>query len=166
MCWREREWTPWRSVRWDDFCTWEILTPGGIHLPNLPQLLHASISPEKDNHLAGIAVISDIVGSTDPRGAAQELKVVLDSFYRGRGTKVAGLFRTKEGLSEKELLDGVGSLMQVTRKETPLVNQVRLGWLDADSLTADHQQCSHQRLSQCHASCRRVAHHGHAPERC
>ena len=97
---------------------------GGIHLPNLPQLLHASVSPEKGNSLAGIAVISDIVGSIDPEGAARDLKVVLDSFKRGPAARTTGLFRAEEGLSEKDLLDRVGTLMEVTRNETPLVNQV------------------------------------------
>lgn len=101
-----------------------MLISGGIHLPNLPQLLHASISPEKGNALAGIAVISDIVGSTDPKAAAHDLRVVVDSFKRGLAKKTAGLFRTEEGLNEKDLLDRVGTLMEVTRNETPLVNQV------------------------------------------
>lgn len=99
------------------------LTIGGIHLPNLPQLLHASISP-KGKALAGIAVISDIVGSQTPKAAANELKVVLDSFHQSRQTPSAGLFRTKEGLSVNDMLDEVGNLIQVTRRETPLVNQV------------------------------------------
>jgi thiamine-phosphate diphosphorylase/hydroxyethylthiazole kinase len=102
----------------------KTLTPGGIHLPNLPQLLHASVSPAQGNALAGIAVISDIVGSTDPKGAAQQLRSVLDSFKRSQVKKTAGLFRVEEGLSEKDLLERVGTLMEVTRRETPLVNQV------------------------------------------
>jgi len=100
------------------------LTPGGIHLPNLPQLLHASTSPYHHNILAGIAVISDIVASNDPTKAAKELKFVMDSFVRGQTGRSKGIFRTEEDLSPEELVDRVGTLMRVTREHTPLVNQV------------------------------------------
>ena len=97
---------------------------GGIHLPNLPQLLHGSTSPKHGNALDGIAVISDIVGSTDPARAAVELRTVLDSFRRGRQNPTKGVFRTEEDLDVRQMLDRVGMLLEVTKKETPLVNQV------------------------------------------
>ncbi|KAE8539469.1 hydroxyethylthiazole kinase [Cryptococcus gattii VGV] len=57
---------------------------GGIHLPNAPQLLHASIAPQSRNALDGIAIISDIVASLTPREAAKNLREVVQSFKRAR----------------------------------------------------------------------------------
>jgi len=88
--------------------------------------LHVSTSPVHGNTLDGIAVISDIVASADPSKSAKELKTVLDSFVRGQTGKSKGVFRTDEDLSEEELLQRVGVLMDVTKKETPMVNQVSL----------------------------------------
>ena len=86
--------------------------------------MHASTSPIHGNTLAGIAVISDIVASTDPAKSAKELKTVLDSFVRGQAGRTKGVFRVEEDLSGDELLRRVGVLMEVTKNETPLVNQV------------------------------------------
>ncbi|WVW86150.1 hydroxyethylthiazole kinase [Kwoniella bestiolae CBS 10118] len=103
---------------------------GGIHLPNLPQLLHGSISPKTSNALDGVAVISDIVASHQPRKASEALREIIDSFKRARkgleGHK--GLFGSTSsvsgGLSREYLVEKVQGLMRVLEQETPLINQL------------------------------------------
>lgn len=82
----------------------------------------------------GIAVISDIVGSTQPGNAARDLRAVLDSYHRARKDQ-AGLHSVfsfnstaKPGYtkrSEKELLEAAAGLIAVVRESTPLAHQVR-----------------------------------------
>jgi len=104
---------------------------GGVHTPNLPQLLHGSIAPNSRNKLAGVAVISDIVSSVDPQGSARMLRGVMDSFKRSRTTKgdTAAIFSPSwHGPTKVEsLIEGVMALMGVVKKETPLIHQV--SWL-------------------------------------
>jgi thiamine-phosphate diphosphorylase/hydroxyethylthiazole kinase len=102
---------------------------GGIHLPNLAQLLHGSISPTSRNHLSGIATISDIVGSPTPKDAAAALRAVVDSFKRarqslGNPSSVFSLSSPEEPRTAESLIRQVGVLMEVVRKHTPLVHQV------------------------------------------
>lgn len=79
--------------------------------------------------MAGVAVISDIVASRDPRGSAKMLKEVVDSFKRSRKTKqdaIASFSPSWEGSRRIDaLVDGVMALMGVVKRETPLVHQVR-----------------------------------------
>ena len=142
-----------------------MLIEGGVHLPNLPQLLHSSVSPKGRNHLSGIAVISDIVASPTPRDAARPLREVVDSFKRARQAGPMAVFSTRkpgEKTSVEELLKKVGALMEVVRKETPLVHQVSLTRrLYHHQLTpTDHQQRRDQRLGKRDSRCRSVANHG------
>ncbi|KAJ9123494.1 hypothetical protein QFC24_003708 [Naganishia onofrii] len=106
---------------------------GGIHLPNLPQLLHGSPSPKHLKGLDGVAVISDIVGSPEPENAARKLRAVLDSYHRARKDQ-AGLHAVfgfnltgNSGYSkrnEKELLEAAAGLIAVVRESTPLAHQI------------------------------------------
>jgi thiamine-phosphate diphosphorylase/hydroxyethylthiazole kinase len=104
------------------------LTIGGVHTPNLPQLLHGSIAPNSRNKLAGVAVISDIVSSIDPFGSAKMLREVIDSFKRSRDTKkdTAAIFSPSWQATTRVdgLIEGVMALMGVIKKETPLIHQV------------------------------------------
>jgi thiamine-phosphate diphosphorylase/hydroxyethylthiazole kinase len=110
-----------------------IRRAGGIHLPNLPQLLHGSPSPKHLKGLDGVAVISDVVGSPEPENAARKLRAVLDSYHRARKDQ-AGLHAVfgfnltgNTGYSkrnEKELLEAAASLIAVVRESTPLAHQV------------------------------------------
>jgi thiamine-phosphate diphosphorylase/hydroxyethylthiazole kinase len=101
---------------------------GGVHTPNLPQLLHGSIAPDSRNRLAGVAVISDIVSSIDPLGSARMLREVIDSFKRSRSGKgdTTAIFSPSWQSSTKihDLIEGVMALMGVVKKETPLIHQV------------------------------------------
>ncbi|OWZ67387.1 hydroxyethylthiazole kinase [Cryptococcus neoformans] len=102
---------------------------GGIHLPNVAQLLHASIAPQSRNTLAGIAIISDIVASPTPREAAKNLREVVQSFKRARSQLAnleavygANLFsspRSVDGFIKEAV-----HLIDVIKRETPLVNQM------------------------------------------
>lgn len=104
-------------------------TRGGIHLPNVAQLLHASIAPQSRNALDGIAIISDIVASLTPREAATNLREVVQSFKRARsqlsnleavyGTNLFSGPRGVDGFIKEAVL-----LMDVIKRETPLINQV------------------------------------------
>ncbi|WWC64578.1 hydroxyethylthiazole kinase [Kwoniella dejecticola CBS 10117] len=104
---------------------------GGIHLPNLPQLLHGSISPKTSNTLDGVAVISDIVASQRPRESASQLREIVDSFKRARlnlkGQK--GVFSIidavdQAALDKEYLVKKVEGLMRILEQETPLINQL------------------------------------------
>lgn len=122
-------------------------TTGGIHLPNLPHLLHASVSPRHRKALDGVAVISDIVGSTQPQQAAEALGSVVDSFKRARLQQPASVFptasesggpsriRTREGI-----LHEVGRLMDVVRRKTPMIHQVRPTWVAKAGTAADRDR--------------------------
>ncbi|WWC91700.1 hydroxyethylthiazole kinase [Kwoniella dendrophila CBS 6074] len=110
---------------------------GGIHLPNLPQLLHGSISPKYSNSLDGIAIISDIVSSKNPRESASNLREIVDSFKRARKSLnqyqvKGGVFdspfviehRNKNEFTNDYLIKRVEDLMNVLKDETPLINQL------------------------------------------
>ncbi|WVR07680.1 hydroxyethylthiazole kinase [Kwoniella sp. DSM 27419] len=108
----------------------EAVAIGGIHLPNLAQLLHGSIAPNSRNHLAGIAIISDIVASQTPREAAADLRKVVDSFKRSRAALIdepgvfGGLGSKRGELQTHAVVDRVKRLMGVVRAETPLIHQM------------------------------------------
>jgi hypothetical protein len=78
-----------------------------------------------------VAVISDIVSSTDPEGSAMKLRKIIDSFKRSRITKgdTAAIFSPSWQVQTKieNLIEGVMTLMNVVKKETPLIHQV--SWL-------------------------------------
>lgn len=101
---------------------------GGIHPPNLPYLLHASISPNSRNHLAGIAIISDIVGSRQPKEAAQGLRKVVNSFKRAREglghPEAIFPLSNPTKRDREELLKSIGELMRIVKAKTPLIHQV------------------------------------------
>ncbi|GFZ48720.1 hypothetical protein JCM24511_06469 [Saitozyma sp. JCM 24511] len=119
----------------------EAVAIGGIHLPNLAQLLHGSISPTSRNHLSGIATISDIVGSPTPKDAAAALRAVVDSFKRarqslGNPSSVFSLSSPEEPRTAESLIRQVGVLMEVVRKHTPLVHQITNNVVINDSANA------------------------------
>jgi hypothetical protein len=145
---------------------------GGIHLPNLPQLLHGCPSPKYLKSLDGIAIISDIVASPMPENAARSLRTVLDSYHRVRKDQ-AGLHAVfgfdasgtagYANRDAKELLEAAAGLIAVVRETTPLAHQVSRRTFSprttADT-TADHEYRGCQRFRQrdpCHG---RITHYG------
>lgn len=123
-----QEYNLWLSVCWIVYVRADIT--GGIHLPNLPQLLHASIGPSSGGHLSGIALISDIVASTTPRDAAADLRQVIDSFKSARTTlqhpKAIFAGSSTPDRDPESLVKRTAELMRTVRKHTPLVHQVSL----------------------------------------
>lgn len=123
-----------------------LTSPGGIHLPNLAHLLHGSIGPESRNHLSGIAVISDIVASQQPKEAALALRDVLDSFKTARqALQHPRAIFAAPGLvgktrSVEDLLAGCAQLMKVVRDQTPLVHQVSACAVSISRVKADGSQ--------------------------
>jgi hypothetical protein len=103
-------------------------------LPNLPHLLHGSISPINSIALHGIALISDIVASHSPELAARDLRQVLDSFSRVQGLAGHGAGKSVcsydpssivgSGRTAAELIGKTVELMSVVRETTPLAHQV------------------------------------------
>ncbi|WVQ84483.1 hydroxyethylthiazole kinase [Cryptococcus sp. DSM 104549] len=123
----------------------ESVAIGGIHLPNIAQLLHASIAPESRRALSGVAIISDIVASRTPKEAAQDLRVVVDSFKRAKSqaadpmtvfgsTTLRQLGEGQKGVAQ--LLEGVVELVDVVRRETPMVHQMTNNVVINDSANA------------------------------
>lgn len=94
---------------------------GGIKSTNLLRTLHGCVSTT--NHaLDGVAVVSDIVASREPRVAAEKLFKILEVFK----ARNIGLDITPGNISSKEeILKGVIELMNTVRKSNPLVHQVR-----------------------------------------
>ena len=86
--------------------------------------------------LDGIAVVSEIVASTDPRSAAQRLKSIFSEFKRTYTPHPLGYPQSltlsssngpeNANASANSILDGVVRLMNEIRKTGPLVHQVRL----------------------------------------
>ncbi|KAK4686500.1 thiamine-phosphate diphosphorylase / hydroxyethylthiazole kinase, partial [Tremellales sp. Uapishka_1] len=126
------------SVSYPTKCPADLLfLPGGIHLPNLPQLLHGSLGPNSKNHLDGIAIISDIVSSTTPTAAARDLRNVVDSFKRARRTTpYPDKFFAEHTAGAADYWSRIGDLMNIVREETPLVHQITNNVVINDSANA------------------------------
>ncbi|KAF8876702.1 TMP-TENI-domain-containing protein [Gymnopilus junonius] len=106
----------------------------GIKSTNLLRTLHGSMS--QTNHaLDGIAVVSEIVASADPRSAAQKLKSIFSEFKRAYTPHPLGFPQALTGTdtngpgksiapSADSIMDGVVCLMNEIRKANPLVHQI------------------------------------------
>jgi hypothetical protein len=110
--------------------------------------LHASPS------LAGVAVVSDIVGSLTPKSAAERLQSLIGSFPQ---------FSSTPGVADEPTLDRDGALesmrsfLDVLKRETPVVNVcARISRfitlmdntpLTPLPLTATHERCRCQRYA-------------------
>ena len=79
--------------------------------------------------LDGVAVVSDIVASTDPKSAAERLNAILKDFKTNYIRSPLGLrdnLAVAEGnkMTVKSILDGVVQLVTQIRGINPLVHQV------------------------------------------
>ncbi|KAJ7725857.1 thiamine biosynthetic bifunctional enzyme Thi4 [Mycena maculata] len=91
---------------------------GGIKSTNLIRLMHGSVSAT--NHgLDGVAVVSDIVASHDPKGAAQMLKSI---FIACKKSTLS--FDGEPRLSREEIIDKAVTIMDGVRSLNPLVHQM------------------------------------------
>lgn len=117
---------------------------GGIGLKNTAHLLNGSISPKNQKHLDGVAVISAIVASPEPKARAEELAAVVRSFVDSRKKAERGFFRGGEEATNDAGLDvdcsGLVKLaahfMDVVRENTPLVHQITNNVVINDSANA------------------------------
>jgi thiamine-phosphate diphosphorylase/hydroxyethylthiazole kinase len=91
--------------------------------------MHASRSPTHLRSLDGIAVISDIVSSSDPEGAARDLAEAMKRCKKEDAGNIGefGVFRTGvERRTREEWVEGVVGLMQVVKEHKPLAHQVSI----------------------------------------
>ncbi|KAF5351697.1 hypothetical protein D9756_007742 [Leucocoprinus leucothites] len=102
---------------------------GGIKESNLLRTLHGSVSPT-GHALDGVAVVSEIVASKDPKNAAANLSSILSGFRarftsvpRGR-TLASSLYGDGSVPTNPKILEGVRTLMIEIRKAGPLVHQI------------------------------------------
>jgi hypothetical protein len=117
---------------------------GGIHLPNLPFLLHATLSPTYLSSLSGIAVISDIISSPDPRLAASRLKACIEDYRQVRQSPHADRSVWGRGLQTKGRdiwLDAVVGVMKLVKERKPLAHQVRLARYQVDMVCGEIIAC-------------------------
>ncbi|KAJ6586888.1 thiamine biosynthetic bifunctional enzyme Thi4 [Mycena vulgaris] len=91
---------------------------GGIKSSNLARLMHGSWS--HTNHgLDGVAVVSDIVASSDPKKAAELLKSIFTAF------KKSTLSFDRDSIwSQDEILEKAINIMDGVRTLNPLVHQI------------------------------------------
>ncbi|KAG1742928.1 Hydroxyethylthiazole kinase family-domain-containing protein [Suillus lakei] len=92
---------------------------GGINSTNVLRTLHGSVSTS-GHRLDGIAVVSDIVASSEPRSAAQRLRASLDAWVHHFDVQS----RVPQVYSVETIKNGVVELMQVIRDKSPLIHQI------------------------------------------
>ncbi|KAG5652357.1 hypothetical protein H0H81_005334, partial [Sphagnurus paluster] len=93
---------------------------GGIKSGNLLRTLHGSVS--STNHaLDGVAVVSEIMGSLEPRQSTEKLSGIFKSFHAGPPMPLsnAGSDSFKSAILEK-----VAELMVSVRELNPLIHQI------------------------------------------
>ncbi|KAJ7262212.1 thiamine biosynthetic bifunctional enzyme Thi4 [Mycena haematopus] len=91
---------------------------GGIKSTNLAHLMHSSRS-QMGHWLDGVAVVSDIVASSEPEKAAQRLKSIFLSCRR-----VADQSLKSPTPSQDDILINAGTIMDTIRSLKPLVHQM------------------------------------------
>ncbi|KAJ6499336.1 thiamine biosynthetic bifunctional enzyme Thi4 [Mycena sanguinolenta] len=91
---------------------------GGIKSTNLVHLMHGSTS-QTEHRLDGVAVVSDIVASSDPEKAAQRLK---SSFISSRLVASESIPRLTS--SRDDILTKACTIMDAIRTLNPLVHQM------------------------------------------
>lgn len=96
---------------------------GGIKSTNLLRTLHGAVSVS-NRALDGVAVVSDIVASPEPKFAAERLQTIISQFQTYHSAYPNGLY-TAHSLTSESILNSVGKLVTELRKRSPLVHQVR-----------------------------------------
>ncbi|KJA27567.1 hypothetical protein HYPSUDRAFT_62643 [Hypholoma sublateritium FD-334 SS-4] len=95
---------------------------GGIKSTNLLRTLHGAVSVS-NRALDGVAVVSDIVASPEPKQAAERLRIIISRFQAYYSTHPNGL-HTSQLLTSESILDSVGRLITELRNRSPLVHQI------------------------------------------
>lgn len=141
-------------------CRLDDRTPGGIKSTNALHCLHGSVS-ETGHALDGLAVVSDIVASLEPKAAAGRLASIIRAFKQASPSTFSfpDALYTPEKVKER-----VASLIPAVRKHSPLVQQVSVPFSDLRirlPTSVDHEHGSDDSIGQCDARAGRIAHHGH-----
>ncbi|KIK67487.1 hypothetical protein GYMLUDRAFT_156732 [Collybiopsis luxurians FD-317 M1] len=106
---------------------------GGIKSNNLLRTLHGSVS--STNHaLDGVAVVSEIVASPQPREAAAKLSGLISAFRSG--SSIRNALSVRPEYSAGAVIDGVIDLMIRVREQSPLVHQITNNVVIAQSANA------------------------------
>ncbi|KAH6897639.1 thiamine biosynthetic bifunctional enzyme, partial [Coprinopsis sp. MPI-PUGE-AT-0042] len=98
---------------------------GGIKSGNLWRTLHGAVS-DSGHALDGVAVVSEIMASTEPRKTVEKLAKIVKSF-KDEHMCVAEVRISSPALSKETVLDGVATLMRKIRNANPLVHQITNG---------------------------------------
>lgn len=101
--------------------SWYWLT-GGINFKNLLRTLHGAMS-KSNRALDGVAVVSDIVASPEPKLAAERLKNIFWNFQKFYTAHPFGAI-SQPSVDSDTIVDRVGHLLTEMRQRGPLVHQV------------------------------------------
>ncbi|GLB45085.1 putative thiamine monophosphate synthase [Lyophyllum shimeji] len=103
-----------------DGTTIKAVAIGGIKSSNLLRTLHGAVSPT-NRALDGVAVVSEIAASPEPRQAAEKLSRLFKSFRIRHPPPIA----SPQGVPEEKYIVGqVAELMKVVREVNPLIHQI------------------------------------------
>ncbi|KAI0371158.1 Hydroxyethylthiazole kinase [Pilatotrama ljubarskyi] len=92
----------------------------GIKSTNVLHCLHGSVSPA-GRPLDGVAVVSDIVASTDPFNAAKRLATIIQAF---KAVPPPTFSLSPAPYAIEAFKHGVGELLTAVKKSSPLVHQI------------------------------------------
>ncbi|THV05114.1 HK-domain-containing protein [Dendrothele bispora CBS 962.96] len=95
---------------------------GGINLKNVLRTLHGTVS-ETGHALDGIAVVSAIVTSINPRQAAADLAEIIREFKKGPSL-TRGLSISTNGYTVDTIINSITTLMKSIRILNPLIHQI------------------------------------------
>ncbi|EMD37498.1 hypothetical protein CERSUDRAFT_105469 [Gelatoporia subvermispora B] len=93
----------------------------GIKSTNALQCLHGAVS-KTGRPLDGLAVVSDIIASTDPRSASRRLATVINAF-KARPLHTFSL-ASPSSYARDTLLKSVGIMLAAIKQNSPLVHQI------------------------------------------
>ncbi|KAK0213080.1 thiamine biosynthetic bifunctional enzyme Thi4 [Desarmillaria ectypa] len=91
---------------------------GGIKQSNLMRILHGSVS-STGHSLDGVAVVSEIVASRDPKTVSEELRGILNTFKDNTNS-----FKCKSILKADFIVEEVIRLMSSVKASNPLIHQI------------------------------------------
>jgi len=100
---------------------------GGIKSTNVLRTLHGAVS-STGHALDGVAIVSDIIGSSDPSVSARKLAVVIRAFKSSSALAPgAGLFPVPAfKYTAESIKTSVSSLLTTIKTMNPLVHQVNI----------------------------------------
>ncbi|PPQ78127.1 hypothetical protein CVT25_015652 [Psilocybe cyanescens] len=101
----------------------EAVAIGGINSINLLRTLHGCVSL-KNRALDGVAVVSDIMASPDPRCASRKLKDILVNFQRHHKFYCLRHRGRSDVVTVDSVVSGVTQLMNEIKNARPLVHQI------------------------------------------